>query len=582
MLQSFLFGFAGDLDAPFAVVPVIAQAGTALAPLLALAVTSTLGLLMRPKDLLKTIKSKPWILLIVLAVVGVLWWLVVWLMAPPAVAARPERAGATAVASANPYQTDWAEVALALIRQHEEAATAPPAPGTGAAVPPAGTVPLPAPLPAPAPAPLPAPTSPAAALFFRGDVHRSGYLGGPSPVGLKPAWSYYAQDERNAMVLSSPMVRDGLVYTASCLIDPPGSYGSVACVELATGKERWLTVAKSATGKEELTGFFSSPALTADGSRLLIGQGLHTDYDACLVCLDARTGAVLWTVPTPLHLECSPSIEGDIVVVGAGAVEVGESHQPVGDPQGHGNPGFVLGVRISTGEVLFRQPVNDPEGSPILEHGICYIGSGMNGSKAVAFRADLSDAELQAKGLGRMLWSIDTPYPATGAVTLAGDSVLIGCGKGDFVFAAKDPEGVVLAIDKRTGAKQWSVTVPDAVLGAIAVAGTTAIVPCRNGEVVAIDLAAQGAVRWRARVNKTAPVLAGPAITGSHVYAVSNDGYLAVFDVADGRQVERVYLNAKGRPGELGLCTSSPLIVDGRVLVGSETGGLRCFIGGAP
>lgn len=565
------------IEANTTVVPVVAQAGTALAPLIALAASSTIGLLMRPRDLLNLLKAKPWILGAVAAVAGVMWWLTSWLLAPPEIASgpatRPTSASYTSTTAAYVCGTDWAQVALAIIRQREASASlaAPTIPATRTAPPP--------------PAGEPAPVTPAAAarpLFFRCDARRSGHLGGTAPTGLKPAWSYFAQDERNAMVLSSPIVRDGLVYSASCLLYPPKSFGTVSCVDLATGKERWCTTLKQLNPKQDFIGFFSSPAITADGSRLLIGQGLHLDYDSDLVCLDARTGEVMWTVATPLHIECSPCIEGDLVVVGAGSVEVGDEHKLVGDPQGRGNPGFVLGVRISTGEVLFRHPVNDPEGSPILENGICYIGSGVNGNRVVAFKADGSDADLLAAGQARRIWSVETPYPAAGAITLDGDTVLIGCGKGDFVFAAKDPEGIVMALDKRTGALRWKTTVPDAVLGPIAVVGTTAVVPCRNGEVLALDLAAQGALRWRTRINKQSPVLAGPAVTSTHVYAVSNDGYLVVLNAVDGKQIERVYLNAKGRPGELRLNTSSPLIIDGRVLVGSETGGLRCFVGQTP
>lgn len=333
--------------------------------------------------------------------------------------------------------------------------------------------------------------------------------------------------------------------------------------------------------KADFVGFFSSPALTADGRCLLIGQGLHTDYDARLVCLDAATGALRWTVPTPLHLESSPAIEGDIVVIGAGAVEQGDSRKPVGDPAGRGNPGFVLGVRISTGEVLFREPVVDPESSPVLQDGICYIGSGINGGRVVALRADLSDSELAARKLARRLWDVATPYPATGAVTLTDGLVLVGCGKGDFVFAATEPEGRVIALDAATGATRWSAQLPDAVLGAIATVGSFAVAPCRNGEIVALDLAAAGRVLWRARVNQQAPVLAAPAIAGDLVYAVSNDGWLGVFKRTDGSQVERLYINAPERPGEMNLSTSSPLVVDGRLYVGSETGGLRCYGGSA-
>ena len=138
-----------------------------------------------------------------------------------------------------------------------------------------------------------------------------------------------------------------------------------------------------------------------------------------------------WLLPTPLHIESSPAIEGDIVVAGAGAIEVGPDHKPNGDPEGRGHPGYVLGARISDGKQLWRFPVIDPESSPAIHDGIAMIGSGLNGGEVVALKIaeDVGEEE-------RLLWRTKTPFPATGSVTLHEDLVLIGCGNGDFVFAA--------------------------------------------------------------------------------------------------------------------------------------------------
>ncbi len=410
--------------------------------------------------------------------------------------------------------------------------------------------------------------------YFRGGPERSGWAGGTAPRSLSPAWSYFAEDDRHAMVLSSPIVRDGKVYGASCLFDPPGSSGAIFRVDLASGRQDWLAPLES-NGKS--FGYFSSPALSADGTRLLIGQGLHLDFGASLVCLDAATGAVQWTVPTPLHIEGSPAVEGDLVVVGAGAVEQGWERRPKGDPAGPGHPGFVMGVRVSTGALVFRHTVIDPESSPVLADGICYIGSGLNGARAVAIRASLDDVTLAAKGLQRELWSTHTPYPASGDVTLSGGIVLIGCGRGDFAKADADPVGVVVALDAKTGQRRWQVRLPDTVLAPIAVSGRVAVVSCRNGEIVALDLRKSGAVLWRVKPSTTAPVLAGVAFTGELVYAVTSDGYLHILEAKDGTLLDRVYLNAQDRPGEQGLSISSPWVGDGYVVVGSETGGLRMF-----
>jgi outer membrane protein assembly factor BamB len=94
---------------------------------------------------------------------------------------------------------------------------------------------------------------------------------------------------------------------------------------------------------------------------------------------------------------------------------------------------------------------------------------------------------------------------------------------------------------------------------------------------VALALA-DGRVLWRARVSGSAPVLAGCAVTGDRAYAVSNDGYLAAIATADGKVLEKVYLNDQGRPAT-GLSLSSPQVMEDRIIVGTESGGLRCLQG---
>jgi len=422
----------------------------------------------------------------------------------------------------------------------------------------------------------PAGASDARALYLAGGSSRSGWLGGAAPRKLSKLWEF---SEPGAMFLSTPAVRGGRVYGAYCVLDPPGSYGSVVCLDAATGRKLWSADFKD--GKQDFKGFFSSPAVTADGKSLVIGQGLHPDYDSELACLDAATGSVRWLIPTPLHVESSPAIEGDIVVAGVGAVEDAE-HKPKAhpDPAKDKNPGYVLAAEISTGKVLWKHEVNDPESSPAIADGVVYIGSGFNGNAVVALRLRETDEQLKAAGLTREIWRTPTPYPATGAITLAGNVVLVGCGNGDYVFQAPEPAGAVLAIDKATGEIRWTLDMPDGVLGPIAATGRVAIVPVRSGEVVAIELPEPGGagrpeVLWRQMPRKGGRVLAGCALTESRVYVVTHDGFLTVLDAETGEVIEAVYANAD--PGEQGMSIATPLVAGGRVFVGTETGGLRCY-----
>ena len=547
MLMNSLFVF----EAPLAVVPVFVNAGAALLPALLAGLASALALLFKPKELFRMCRKKPQVPLIAIAGGVLLFFLIRWLAAPGGAVGT---AGRGTVSESGRSGTDWSQVAIEILRQEQRARL------TGS-------------VPTPVDASNSGPAGNAAdrALVYRVNNERSGYQGGPSPTGLSLLWEFRQDD---AMVLSSPLVAGKFVYCATAILDPPGTYGSVFCLDAATGRKVWETQLKSSSPKVDFKGFFSSPALTADGKDLLIGQGLHVDGEAELTCLEAATGRVKWLLPTPLHIESSPAVEGDIVVAGAGAIEAGPDHKPQGDPNRRGHPGYVVGARISDGKELWRFPLIDPESSPAIYQGVAFIGSGLNGGGVVALKI--------AEGLGnkdRLVWKTDTPFPATGSVTLDGDLVLVGCGNGDFVFAAPNPQGTVMALDRASGKVRWSVALPDAVLGTIAVRNGIAICPVRNGEVVALDLKSNGKELWRQRISERSPALAGPAFTGTHVYATTADGYLSILDAATGKVIERVYINHESKPGELGLTFSSPLVSGGRVFVGSETGGLRCYAG---
>ena len=515
-----------------AVVPIFVNAGAAILPAVIAALASAAGLLLKPRELARACRRQPRVaagtlagLLIVVAVGAALF-----------AASGPAGGGRGRGAPTKPA-VDWAKLAVEILHRRQ----ARPAALDGSADRQHG------------------------AIVLGRDFSRCGYGGGPVPLRLGPLWQY---TEADTMFLSSPAVAGGKVYAAACQIDVAGKYGFIVCLDAETGQAAW----QQWGGEDEgFQAFFSSPALTADGKYLLIGQGLHEHKDCSLLCLDAATGKIRWQVKTPLHIEGSPAVRGDVVVAGAGAIE-DRNRRPIGEA------GFVLAVRISDGQVLWRHALADPESSPALgDDGTVYIGSGFNGCAVVALRGEPDEA-LRKKHLARELWRTESPYPVTGAVTLAGDLVVVGGGNGDYVYGSADPAGVAIALDRRTGKVRWRTDMPDAVLGAIAASGGKLICPVRNGEVVALS-AADGAVLWRRQVSGGEPVLAACAFAGPAVYAVSRDGCLAVLRAADGKVLERHALNVAGKPGEMGLSLSSPTVVGGRLFVGSETGGLRCFVG---
>lgn len=390
-------------------------------------------------------------------------------------------------------------------------------------------------------------------------IHQEEIAAGASATGslahrLQPLWAY---KEPGASFLSTPVVADGRVYGASCLVDVTGTFGSIFCLDAAAGQPIWKV---DKIGDEDLKGIFSSPALTKDGKYLIIGEGLHFDAECHLICLEAANGKVRWKIDIPQnHIESSPAILGDVVVVGAGAIERAD-HLPVE------SPGYALAVRVSDGRVLWQRGVVDPESSPLITpDGNAYFGSGVNGCTIVAIGAR-----------GNILWKTPTLYPATGPLALAHDLLIAGVGRGDLVRADPSPAGAVLAINRHTGEVKWRTEFPDAVLGRVAIGGEKVFCPVRDGSVWGLDLET-GNVVWKQKISE-APVLAGLTVSGESLYAVSSDGFLVILDAKTGKLLAKQALNDEADPGRQNLCLSSPLVTDTHLFVGSETGGLRCFV----
>jgi outer membrane protein assembly factor BamB len=104
---------------------------------------------------------------------------------------------------------------------------------------------------------------------------------------------------RGQNVFGAPLVRGESVLVA-CASDPSSIDYRVASYALASGAFQWASFVVRGQverrGPGQQSGEYSAPplALTPDGARVLALTGLGT-----LACLDAATGALLWSTPYP-------------------------------------------------------------------------------------------------------------------------------------------------------------------------------------------------------------------------------------------------------------------------------------------
>jgi len=500
-----------DFSSPLSVVPIVVNAGAALGPMLIAPITTFFGILFKPSALIALLRRKPWLPVPVIAIGVLLYFLCAWLFAPTPAGASARNNKPSGVA--NPSiripegDKDWTSLALRYIRKEQNAS---------------------------------------------------------KTSGIKPINEF--NPEEGMWVLTAPAVSDDLVFMGASIQDAADFIGQLYAVDRKTWKQVWKL---EKFRNEDLHAFFSSPVLSPDKKYLIIGQGLHADKDCSLICVEAATGAPKWSVKTPLHIESSPAVWKDMVVVGAGAIE-DANHKPMGDP------GYVFAVEISTGKELWKHAINDPECSPaIAPDGTIYIGAGFNGNAVVALRPD-TDEELKAKNLSRELWRVPAPYPITGSVTLAGDLVLVGGGSSDFVNVAPVPAGIVMALDAKTGAIKWQAKTEDSVLGQIIVKNNVAYCPVLSGNIQAIDMT-NGKTLWLKPVSGRSQVKAGLAISNDTLFAVTADGFLALLKTADGSLIEKHPLNAPGKTSKEGLNVSAPTINGQDLYLGTQTSGLRHF-----
>ncbi|MCS7045693.1 MAG: PQQ-binding-like beta-propeller repeat protein, partial [Gemmataceae bacterium] len=369
----------------------------------------------------------------------------------------------------------------------------------------------------------------------RFDLRRCGVApGSRSPTRAQLVWSYQQGRE---WYLASPAVVGNRLYIATADVRLSKS-GAILCLDADTGAPVWTS------SVPDYRPTFSSPVVVGD--YLVIGEGLHDTRDARVICLDRRDsekGKVVWTFRTANHVECTPVVANGRVYVGAGDDGVYcLDLQPDADGQAK--------VHWHKSPDQFR----DAETSLAVHDGKVYVGLGNDGKALVVLDA-LSGAELHR---------IDMPYPVFSPAAIADGKLYLGMGEGDYV---KDGDGgAVVCLDLARLTSDWTFALPKTVLGAVAIKDDRLYFGCGDGQLYCLSRAGKLIKAFDTR----APIKTSPAVTDEHVFVVNSAGVLYALDRHSLEPVWDYRLAASD------LFISSPVVARGHVYVGTQAEGLVC------
>jgi outer membrane protein assembly factor BamB len=265
-------------------------------------------------------------------------------------------------------------------------------------------------------------------------------------------------------------------------------------------------------------------------------------YDSSLA---TRFGGLFWRIQTRGPVRSSPTIWEDALYVGS-------------------NEGGLYALDRTSGALRWRRTgLGAVSSTPAVASGLVFIATARH---CLAFVA-ATGADRWRVAMGPELtfpWGHESGDRYRSSPVIAGDLVL--CGGGD---------GVLRAIDARTGRVRWSRALGAVIRSSPAVSNGAVYVGAADGSVYALALT-DGAIRWRfdteGRSLNSADfgfdrktVQSSPAVVDGRVLIGARDGFFYAIDAQTGKQLWRV-------DHKVSWVNSSPAVVGSVAITGSSDG----------
>jgi outer membrane protein assembly factor BamB len=420
----------------------------------------------------------------------------------------------------------------------------------------------------------------------RGNPQRTGNLDDkPGPGSPRILWSYKAMEH----FVASPVVDDKYLYVSGL-----GAFTTGILHNLSTEKDPQQRAVWTKAAPFLKLPMVCAPAV-ADGL-MVFGDGMHQTDGATLYCMHGPSGLPLWQYPVPgklVHLEGSPTIHKDTVIIGGGDAGVlcVSLKRVVLDGKEYDLPAVRAIIEKRWSQLMdryeqdkkrdpqFALPPNEnalPKPAPKFlwqaGKGKWHVDSpvGVVGDRVLVASAYLDDDKVGKRALlclnaadGSVIWEAPLTVNPWAGPTLAGDVVLVGCSS--IRLDRKkigEAKGAVVALSLADGKVLWQREVPGGVLGPIAVKGDAAVYVGTDAKVVARNLTS-GERKWTYEAPN--PFFAGAAIAGGVVYVVDLKAQLHALSLADGKVLWVMDVPADPAAQVRGTVFGSPIVHGGLI-----------------
>jgi outer membrane protein assembly factor BamB len=353
---------------------------------------------------------------------------------------------------------------------------------------------------------------------YRGDAQRTGSREAKPILKPKLLWTFAPQEKKGFVRMhSSPTVVDNQLYIGALHEVLTFTEGILYCIHVGEATSSRSEARKPGellwkfTADSTLKPVFSSPSV-AD-AKLYFGEGYHQDSQCRLFCVDAASGAHLWSITTKSHVESSPAVVGDAVYVGAGDDGL-LSFAKAGLASGQDR------LRWQLGKVHV-------DAAPMI---LC--GKAIAGSVLGDIHKDFAIVAVDF-GTGEQAWRTPAEMPIPGSPSQFGMNAIVGLGRGKMDHDDEQPAGAVWSLNAFTGNREWEFPLPNAVLGSPVVNGQSVYFGCRDGFCYRLD-ASIGKLIWKHDCGDA--IVTSPAIGDGQALVLTTAGVMFALDLETGKE----------------------------------------------